>query len=144
DARGIGSPSSGSVTGRPARLDLAGFSRGGLLSGWRHEEKISRNATHLEKLRFYLHALPERYVVLDLRRGRLRIGVIPGSVGIALAVHFNIMVARRSLPRANALRLAGPQILGVHRARGKILVPFDCDGLVAFRQHRAIPRGFGH
>src|SRR5271155_4136339 len=47
------------------------------------------------------HAFPKRDVVLDLRGSGFGFGVIPGSVGIALAVYFPVAKLWGSLPWEN-------------------------------------------
>src|SRR5664280_3249052 len=46
-------------------------------------------------------ALPEGDPVGDLLGGVLRLGVVPGGIIIALALHHHAPVARRALPRAH-------------------------------------------
>src|SRR5271155_3499825 len=111
-----------------------------LLFGTCHE---SRNIAQ-PGLELDAHAFPKRDVVLDLRGGGFGFGVIPGSVGIALAVYFHVAIACGSLPWANGMSVARSKELRAHGVGRKILIPFDHHGPVALGERRSVPRGFGH
>src|SRR5262249_14251566 len=60
-----------------------------------------------------LHALPERDVTRDVLRRRQRRRVVPGRVGVHLAVHLDAVVTRRALPVALRVRAALLEVLSV-------------------------------
>src|SRR5664280_2030722 len=68
-------------------------------------------------------ALPEGDPVGDLLGGVLRLGVVPGGIIIALAVHHHAPVARRALPRAHRRGGTRLEVLLVDGGRRKVVVP---------------------
>src|SRR5437660_10816408 len=88
-------------------------------------------------------ALPERDTVLDLGGCGLRIGVIPGGIVIANAVHFDAVVVGCALPRANRTVVARIQGFFFDGFGRTIWVAFQNDGGVAFRDEFSAARGFG-
>jgi len=93
-------------------------------------------------LRADLHTLPERDPAANLVCRRFRISVIPGGVGVVLAIHQQRVVIRRALPWANGGCGAVLQKFPLHRIRGEIVVSFHHDGVVRFGNHLMIPCGF--
>ena len=93
---------------------------------------------------FDSHAFPERNAVLDFRGRGFWVGVIPGGVLIPHAVHFDMVIARRALPRTNGSVVARPEKFFFHRFQRKVLIPFHDHAGIAFGNHFSSPRRFRH
>ena len=89
--------------------------------------------------RFDLHAVPEGDVILDLLRRFLRLRVVPSGVIVHLAVDGDVIVARRSFPRADGVRVALCEIAAIDRLAWKVLVAFDHLAAGTLGQHGAVP-----
>src|SRR6185437_16983283 len=89
-------------------------------------------------------AVPEGDVVLDLRRRRLRRGIIPCRVRVLPTVDDHCVVMRRPLPgthRGGRARLEEAPVDGAGR---EIDIALDQLEAVALRQHLALPYRLGH
>src|SRR5271154_4873569 len=95
-------------------------------------------------LSFHAHALPESYMILDLRRGRIRLRIIPGGVFIGHAVHFQVVILGLALPRALARMRARLQILFFDRLQRKILIAFHHLRVLALCHYFSAPHCFCH
>ena len=91
-----------------------------------------------------LDSAPESYAVFDLFRGVFRGRVVPGGVGILFSIYFQRVIAGCAFPWANCSGGAGFEVLFGKGFRGEVLVSFDDDGVVAFRDYRVLPNGFRH
>src|SRR5438067_8869583 len=67
-------------------------------SAVRYGHHVGRGVSLLD-----LDALPEGDPALDLGCRRARVGVVPGGVGVHLAAHLQMVVARGALPVAVAV-----------------------------------------
>src|SRR5450759_4022657 len=82
---------------------------------------------------------PEREIAGDLRRGLLRLGVIPRGGGIPIPVDDDVVVARETLPPAGGVgraRLEVPSVDGVGR---EVVIPLDDDRRVGLGDHLTAP-----
>src|SRR4051812_23266286 len=92
-----------------------------------------------------LHPAPERDAVADLLGRLLGGGVVPGRVGVALAVDDDVEVARLALPGARRLLVGALEVLLAQRLAGEVVVALDDDGVVALGQDGVVPdRLHGH
>src|SRR5436305_1066370 len=101
---------------------------------------VSRRDTALA---LHLDAAPECDVILDLRRRRLGVRVVPGGVLPLDTVHDDRVVARRPLPAADRMGRAGLQVLAAHRLGREVDVPLHKLEFVRLRDHRSVPDGSG-
>src|SRR5664279_3198451 len=79
------------------------------LISYRHTEL--RFGLPQSKLLLDFNAAPEGNVILDVTGSWLWIGIIPGSVGVLLAVNQQAVIARLSLPRAGQNRRTGADVI---------------------------------
>src|SRR5574337_370997 len=78
-------------------------------------------------------AFPERHAACDVARCRFWVGIIPSRIGIRLAVNLNRVIARDTLPRTHAMRLAGPEEFFMQRLSREVMVALDNLRAVRFR-----------
>ena len=90
------------------------------------------------------HALPEGYVVFYLSRLRFGIRVVPGGLFIDLIPNHDIVIARRSFPAAEGVRVTVTQMFTVYRIRWKIVIALDELRFITFGQDDVFPGSFGH
>src|SRR5579862_583277 len=83
-------------------------------------------------------------MILDILRSLGWLRVKPRRVTIAFPIHFDVEIARRSLPMADRVRAAGLEIPAVDILRRQIVIALNHHGAVAFRQHRPIPNCLDH
>lgn len=95
-------------------------------------------------LLLYSYTLPECHAALDYGGRRFRVRVIPSSTGIGLAVHDYVVVSGHTLLSANCRLVASPEKIVIQRFRRKVVIAFNDDGVVAFRQDRSFPYCFRH
>src|SRR5215468_3836403 len=91
-----------------------------------------------------LHALPEGDVVFDRLGGGFRFRVVPGRIGIALAVYLNVVVAGQAFPRAGGVLVARAEEFRPDGVGREVLVSLDFDGAVALCQNCVFPDCFCH
>src|SRR5581483_11157634 len=93
----------------------------------------------------YLHASPEGDVILDvLGFVVLGAGIVPGCVGIVLAVYTHGVIAGFALPASSSVGLRLDQVLALDRVRREVLVAFHLDGAIGLGEHGAVPNCFRH
>jgi len=92
--------------------------------------------------RLDLHALPEGDAIADLVGLGLGIGVVPGRIGMQLAVDQQREIARRALPGAGGLVIAEGHMVAVERIHREVVVAFDEHGVVALGDRDAVPGCF--
>src|SRR3981081_995320 len=89
-------------------------------------------------------ALPDRDAVLDFSSCGLWFGVIPGSIVVPNAVHFDVVIAGGALPGTNRSVIARFQSFFFDSFGREILIAFDNNGGVALGDNFSSPRCFGH
>jgi hypothetical protein len=77
----------------------------------------------MDRLRFHLHSIPERYVVFNFFGGGTWRGVKPGGMGMAIAIHYHILITGGSCPRTNGVSIARPPIFPLDGSGREILIP---------------------
>src|SRR5947209_5668489 len=89
-------------------------------------------------------ATPEGDVALHVLRFFRRVGVVPRRVGVLLAINRERVVAGGSLPPADRVRVAGLQVLLLHRLGREVDVALDDLEPVALGDDGAVPRRSCH
>ncbi len=83
--------------------------------------------------------MPEGNAILDLGSGRFWIGIVPGGVAVYLAVNYDIVVTRLALPGTDRMAGARLQIFVVDRIAREIVIAFNDNRVVAFRDYCIAP-----
>src|SRR5271167_324244 len=90
----------------------------------------------------HLDTLPEGEVVLDLSRGVLRGGVVPGGIRNGLSGDVDRLVAGFSLPRTDRVRVASQEVLLVDAVGREVVVALDHHRLLTVGQRGSVPCSF--
>src|SRR5262245_34830464 len=116
-------------------LELDSLAQRGFGAGYASGLRLATGFSGL----FNRHAMPESDITLDVRRGGLDVRVVPRRVLVDLAVHNDVVVARRPLPATHSVRFARAQMLVLDRFGRKVLVAFDRLAGVALGDHLTVP-----
>ena len=80
----------------------------------------------------------------DLLGCGLGFGIVPRRAQILFAVHVEVVVAGRALPRTDGMSFAWFEIFLFDGVRGEILVAFHLDAVIGFSENSAFPYCFCH
>lgn len=83
-------------------------------------------------LSYYFNAFPKRYVIFNFLRRFFGFGIKPCGIFINFAVNDNIVIARRTFPAADGVRLRRQEVFPINTGGGEIVITFDDDCLVGF------------
>jgi hypothetical protein len=86
--------------------------------------------------------MPERDVVFDFMRGRFRVRIVPGRIFINFFGDDDVVVTCFAFPGTDAVRAAIADVLTVDGVGGEVMIAFDYDRLIAFREHYVMPGCF--
>jgi hypothetical protein len=89
-----------------------------------------------------LDPVPESDVPRNLPGRVFRMGIVPGGIGVFLAINRDGVITGLTLPRTGSVGAAVLEIVETHALGWEVMVVFDDDGLVALSEHGTIPNCF--
>src|SRR5439155_1498773 len=117
------------ASGSAHRGPIAGPGRPGLLPAARHHRlTLDAGNRFLLANRGHLDAVPEGGPIRDLGRGWARLRVVPGSVPVDLLVDDHVEVACDTLPAADRVRGALPEVSLVEAVPRKVVIALHDNG----------------
>src|SRR5216683_396698 len=87
----------------------------------------------------HLHPVPEGDAVLDFRRRRFGLRVVPRSIAVDLVPDDHVVVTRQPFPAADGVVRAGAEVSLVDTRGWEVVIALNHHGLVALRNDGPLP-----